>query len=224
MDFHHIKTIFILFTLLIVNTLYSKNKDSTSSYFKVKIGTNVMYSQILLGNYRHEISTWLINNSFNVGFDYNYKLTNKKQMKFGLNYYYSDCVLSSGLYYIPFYYNHTKVEFNGLEFSNKYQYQVFKWLNLNAGLSHYFRLSSKVHDKEMGREFKLLKPDNSININTYSIGLLAGAEFMFSKKISAEFNYIRGLNHFYKFDKSEEIIPKYRNQLMILQLTFNYKL
>jgi hypothetical protein len=225
MNLFIIKPILLTAILIFNINLYSNKIDSMKHSIEITLGTNVLYSKTIIStNYRHEISPWLINNSFNVGIDYNFKLTCKKNIQFGMNYYYSDCVLSSGMYNIPFYHNHSKVVFNGLELSNIYQYQVFKWLNINAGLSHYFRLSTKVQDKEMGREFKLLKPDNSVNINNYSIGLLAGAEFMFSKKMSMEFNYIRGLNHFFKFDKFEEITPKYRNQLMMLQLTLNYKL
>ncbi len=226
MNLFSIKPILLTAILIFNINLYSNKIDSIMNYsVNIRVGINDVFSKTLINQkYRYDIAPFLLNNSFNLGIDYSHKLTNKKQIKLGVNFYYSDSELSYGFNYMPYYHKSTKVEFNGIEFSNKYQFQVFKWLNINAGLSHYFRLSTKVQDKEMGREFKLLKPDNSVNINTYSFGLLAGIEFMFSKKISMEINYTRGLNQFYNFDKSEEIKPKYRNQLIMMQYTLNYKL
>lgn len=53
---------------------------------------------------------------------------------------------------------------------------------------------------------------------------LIGADFNIYKKWGAEIYYSKSLKNFFRFDKSDEIKPRHKNKLIMLQISLNYKL
>lgn len=219
----------LLFFILLANlniSLFAINKDSLNIEYSFGIGVNGLGNNneiYKIGYYRYSVDTYIQSNSFNLGMDACKNFTKNKKIVLGFNYLFSDSKLMIENWGYNSY-KETAVRFHGFSFTNIYQYQVKKWVNINTGFQHYFNLVTKVNNKDNGKDFQLLKSDNTANIKNYTFGFLIGAEFNIYKKWGIEFNYFRSFYDFFKFDKSYEVTPKYKNKLQISQINLKYRL
>lgn len=129
-----------------------------------------------------------------LGLKFQRKITTRKQLSIGILYSksaigylrYTSTSLNEG--------KELKLQLNGIVSNTLIQYQVFKWLKINYGFSHYFNLVNRLNNNDIAKEVSWYNENNKSRMKKYSIAQCAGVEFKLYKRLSLEINTMRGLN------------------------------
>jgi len=224
------------YIILIIFLLGSKHfcfaNDSTSLYkLNISIGTyGFVFNNDLTTTYSPHSS--FIDYEFNpskyysLGLGGKYSVTKKKSVYLSfiysnstIGYQYSTAKLPQGKLVI-----NGNIRMKAALVNTLIQYKVSKSLFLNYGLGHYFNIVNRFDNDSIAKIINWNNGNSKSNMKSYTISFCLGGEIRVLKKISLEFNYMRGINKFIELYFADDSKSKTIEKLRYVGLTINYKI
>lgn len=117
------------------------------------------------------------------------------------------------------------IQYSQIIFNSIGKYSVFRWLNLEYGLSQSIKLKNKFDNKEIGTYISWTDTSGNSKMKTYSIAYSLGIEFVLHKRISLEILHNRGINNSVKLENTLYGKPnaQYPQKLIYTSFTLNYR-
>lgn len=220
----------MLIILLIINlNLSAKYKDSSinliaqsGSYYLNFNNHDFSYFNKNMGGFRYYFTDY---DNYCLGLKFNVNITQRKQFSISTLYSkssigylkYSGTNLNEGIIF--------KQHLKGVIANTLIQYQTFKWLKINYGLSHYFNITNKFDNENIAKELSWYNEQGKNKMKIYSIALNAGIEFKLYKRLSIELNSMRGLNKLITLKILNDLGNyEFPQKIIYTGFTLNYKL
>ena len=117
------------------------------------------------------------------------------------------------------------IKYSQIIFNSIGKYSVFKWLNLEYGLSQSFKLKNTFDNKEIGTYTSWTDTSGNSKMKTYSIAYSLGIEFVLHKHISFEIIHNRGINNSVMLENTLYGKPyaQYPQKLIYTSFALNYR-
>jgi len=223
----------LLFFLFLLASLQTKAEDSKTTY-SASFGTNSFLFNKGILDPNMTFIAYGVNplKNFIIGAKAEKSFTDKKALSLGLlysksslQYLYSDrlgwSVGPGGIINHKGYIHYSQIIFNSLG-----KYSVFKWLNLEYGLSHSIKLKNTFDNKEIGTYISWTDTLGNSKMKTYSLAYSLGIEFVLHKHISFEILHNRGINNSVLLENTLYGKPnaQYPQKLVYTSFSLNYRL
>lgn len=169
--------------------------------------------------------------NFIIGAKAEKSFTDKKALSLGLfysksslQYLYNDrlgwSVGPGGIINHKGYIHYSQIIFNSLG-----KYSMFKWLNLEYGLSHSIKLKNTFDNKEIGTYISWTDTLGNSKMKTYSLAYSLGIEFVLNKHLSFEILHNRGINNSVNLENTLYSRPyaQYPQKLIYTSFALNYR-
>ena len=222
----------LLFFLFFVSAIQAKAEDSKIQ-FSASFGTNSFLFNKGIIDPNMNFIAYGVNPLKNliIGAKAEKKFTDKKALSFGLFY------SNSSLQYL---YNDRLgwsvdpggiidhkgyIHYSQLIFNNIGKYGVFKWLNLEYGLSHSIKLKNTFENCEIGSNISWTDTLGNSKMKPYSLAYSLGIEFVLHKHLSFEILHNRGINNSVMLENTlyGRPYPQYPQKLIYTSFALNYK-
>jgi hypothetical protein len=117
------------------------------------------------------------------------------------------------------------IHYSQIIFNTIGKYSVFKWLNLEYGLSHSIKLKNTFENKEIGSYISWTDTLGNSKMKTYSLAYSLGIEFVLHKHLSFEILHNRGINNSVKLENTLYSKPfnQYPQKLIYTSFVLNYR-
>jgi hypothetical protein len=117
------------------------------------------------------------------------------------------------------------IRYSQIVFNSLGKYRVFKWLNLEYGLSQSIKLKNTFEDKNVGASISWTDTIGNSKMKTYSLAYSLGIEFVLHKNISFEILHNRGINNSINLENTLYGKPfaQYPQKLIYTSFTLNYR-
>jgi hypothetical protein len=222
----------LLFFLFLLASLQTKAEDSKTTY-SASFGTNSFLFNKGILDPNMTFIAYGVNplKNFIIGAKAEKSFTDKKALSLGLlysksslQYLYNDrlgwSVGPGGIINHKGYIHYSQIIFNSLG-----KYSVFKWLNLEYGLSHSIKLKNTFDNKEIGTYISWTDTLGNSKMKTYSLAYSMGIEFVLNKHLSFEILHNRGINNSVDLENTLYSRPyaQYPQKLIYTSFALNYR-
>lgn len=222
----------LLFFLFLLASLQTKAEDSKIRY-SASFGTNSFLFNKGILDPNMTFIAYSVNplKNFIIGAKAEKGFTDKKALTLGLfysksslQYLYNDrlgwSVGPGGIINHKGYIHYSQIIFNSLG-----KYSVFKWLNLEYGLSQSIKLKNTFDNKEIGTYISWTDTLGNSKMKTYSLAYSLGIEFVLNKHLSFEILHNRGINNSVDLENTLYSRPyaQYPQKLIYTSFALNYR-
>jgi hypothetical protein len=222
----------LLFFLFLLASLQTKAEDSKIRY-SASFGSNSFLFNKGILDPNMTFIAYGVNplKNFIIGAKAEKSFTDKKALSLGLfysksslQYLYNDrlgwSVGPGGIINHKGYIHYSQIIFNSLG-----KYSMFKWLNLEYGLSHSIKLKNTFDNKEIGTYISWTDTLGNSKMKTYSLAYSLGIEFVLNKHLSFEILHNRGINNSVNLENTLYSRPyaQYPQKLIYTSFALNYR-
>lgn len=160
--------------------------------------------------------------NYSLGAKMNFRLTKRKELSVPILY--SHAYLGYLYTNTPNSVSYGKIQFNNILVGNVIQYNTFKWLKINYGINHCINIVDRFDDPQIATIVGWYHADGKSRINPYTFAINLGFEIKIYKKLSIQFDYMRGLNNFIYLTFENDPRSRTAQQLRYIGLLLNYKI